>query len=672
MNGHKNPYISRVRIKNFRNFLDADVHLDHKQVVIGENNVGKTNFLRAIQLILDKDFSDNDKQLTESDFHESLEDPMGNGYEIEIIINIRGYEHNTKLMSQFDDAVVDATTPTLEFRYLYSPNKDQFGSILSYKHETFKGSMDVKFTSVDCSFINIYVIKALRDVERELKANKNSPLYKLVKQYEIEKDQLEDIAADLKSAADKILELDEISHIKKTLQERFSSLSGLQGGNEITLRTFDIDMERLLYSIQIYMGIEPRPVNELSLGLGNILYISLMLILLKDRTIVPVLKSDKYDSLSEQDIIDDILDQCYELTDNGNYVLKDGLAEDLRTTLYEFMDEYNTGSPQTFTILAVEEPESHLHPILQRLIYREVLHKSTTSVIFTTHSTFITSVAPLATIVHIRKNEGSSQIYSTAGLTISKPEKQDIERYLDAKRGEIYFGKAVILTEGITEDYFVPAASDLMGDNLDDLGIIVCNIHSTNFAPYIQILNALHIPWILLTDGDYYEIEETINAKTKKPERTRKYHILDENTGREWGYKGNELIEKVLTDLEILEEDDIPESVGDQDPIFAEKGCFVGLYTLEVDMMKDCTPADYDVIKVIYRELISGGEGMYNKFVGFLDDGDYWTALSRIESNISKGRFAQRLSRNLTTSMVPGYVKNGLEFIIKKVKQEYE
>lgn len=516
MDGHKNPYISRIRIKNFRNFLNVDAHLDHKQVVIGENNVGKTNFLRAIQLVLDKDFSDNDKQLTESDFHESLEDPMDNGCEIEIIINIRGYEHNTKLMSQFDDAVVDATNPTLEFRYLYSPNKDQFGNILSYKHETFKGSMDVKFTSVDRSFINIYVIKALRDVERELKANKNSPLYRLVKQYEIEKDQLEDIAADLKSAADKILELDEISHIKRTLQERFSSLSGLQGGNEITLRTFDIDMERLLYSIQIYMGIEPRPVNELSLGLGNILYISLMLILLKDRTIVPVLKSDKYNSLSEQDIIDDILDQCYELTDNGNYVLKDDLAEDLRTTLYEFMDEYNTGSSQTFTILAVEEPESHLHPILQRLIYREVLHKSMTSVIFTTHSTFITSVAPLSTIVHIRKNEGSSRIYSTEGLTISEPEKQDIERYLDAKRGEIYFGKAVILTEGITEDYFVPAASDLMGNNLDDLGIIVCNIHSTNFAPYIQILNSLHIPWVLFTDGDYYEIEETINAKTKK------------------------------------------------------------------------------------------------------------------------------------------------------------
>ena len=52
MPDYKNPFIQRVQIKNFRNYLDVDVTLDHKQVIIGENNVGKTNFLRAIQLIV--------------------------------------------------------------------------------------------------------------------------------------------------------------------------------------------------------------------------------------------------------------------------------------------------------------------------------------------------------------------------------------------------------------------------------------------------------------------------------------------------------------------------------------------------------------------------------------------------------------------------------------------
>ncbi|MEM1134303.1 MAG: AAA family ATPase, partial [Bacteroidota bacterium] len=42
------PYISRVQTENFRNFKEVDVNLNHQQVIIGENNVGKTNLLRAI------------------------------------------------------------------------------------------------------------------------------------------------------------------------------------------------------------------------------------------------------------------------------------------------------------------------------------------------------------------------------------------------------------------------------------------------------------------------------------------------------------------------------------------------------------------------------------------------------------------------------------------------
>lgn len=64
--------------------MDVDVTLDHKQVIIGENNVGKTNFLSAIQLILDKDYSDSDRQLTPEDFHDSIDKPMENGVEVEI------------------------------------------------------------------------------------------------------------------------------------------------------------------------------------------------------------------------------------------------------------------------------------------------------------------------------------------------------------------------------------------------------------------------------------------------------------------------------------------------------------------------------------------------------------------------------------------------------------
>lgn len=86
----KSPYISRVRIKNFRNFKDIDIKLSHKQVIIGENNVGKTNLLRAIQLILDPKLTDEDRYLNDTDFFDDIIDPMENGEIIEIIIEVKG------------------------------------------------------------------------------------------------------------------------------------------------------------------------------------------------------------------------------------------------------------------------------------------------------------------------------------------------------------------------------------------------------------------------------------------------------------------------------------------------------------------------------------------------------------------------------------------------------
>lgn len=670
MNTVKSPYISRVRIKNFRNFLDADVDLEHKSVIIGENNVGKTNFLRAIQLILDRDFSDSDRQLSESDFHDSLDEPMKNGNEIEIIINVRGFEHNSKLVAQFDSALVSVSPQTLEFRYKFFPNTDVFGEILSYSFSLYKGTTDkIPFTNEDRKYINIYIIKALRDVERDLKASKNSPLYKLVKKYDIQKDELKEIADLVKEAADGVLDLDEISHIKKTIQERFAMLSGLQTDQEIHLRTFEIDMERLLYSIQVYMGVEPRPVGELSLGLANILYVSLMLILLKDRTVQPIIKPERYDKLVEAEE-PNILTQAYEKSRNGNYLLKDGISADLFEELYAFMDNNNKGNQQSFTILAVEEPESHLHPILQRLIYREVLHKSETSVIFTSHSTFITAVCPLDSIVHVRRKEcGSSKVYSTVGIDLDDGDKEDIERYIDAKRGEIYFGKAVILTEGITEEYIVPAAAEIQKTPLDDYGILVCNIHSTNFKPYIRILEALNIPWILLTDGDYYEEVVTKDPKSGKVVKNKNYHIL---SGSNNNYRGNELIGNILQDLEIVEEADIPKEFSDQDTLFRSKGCYIGKYTLEVDIMDMASADGVEIIKKIFAELCGGGKIMKDNFNELIDSKDYWTALERIEQYIGKGRFAQRFCGSLTNRLIPEYVSSGISEIINKVKKNYE
>lgn len=662
----KSPYISRVNIKNFRNFRNTDIALEHKQVVIGENNVGKTNLLKAIQLILDPTFSDNDRILSSNDFHDEIENPKENGAEISISIELRNYEHNSQLVAQFQDAVISASPPTLKFTYLFRPRRDEEENILEYEYIIYKGNSEGKpFRSQDRRHLNIQVVKALRDVERELSSNKKSPLYKLVQKYNISDDSLVQISESMQGAANEILELDEIRDVKQVLTDKFHVLAGLQYDNDIELRPYDIDIERLLYSIQVYMGLRGRPVSGLSLGLANILYLSLTMLLLEDDTVPRVLKRERYDELIEKPDSELIPYFYVNGNDENNVILSDEIDTAAYDQLYAFFDKH-THTIKPITILAVEEPEAHLHPILQRLIYREILHKTKNSVIFTTHSPYITSVAPLEYIVHIRREQSQSHITSTAQLRMNERDKNDLERYLDAKRGELYFGKGVLLVEGITEEYLVPKAAELMSLPLEDHGIMISNINSTNFKPYINILNALKIPWTLITDGDYYDLVEEEDADGKQITK-KKYHRLNTDGGINENFRGLEIILAILVDLGFCKEEDIPDRTGDQDDFLKKLGCFTGYYTHEVDMLDQNGDEAITLFSKVYSETRTGGARQQKNFDDDLNEGKYWKALKKIDDNIGKGRFAQRLSVHLTLDIVPEYIKNGIQDIIDKV-----
>ena len=61
-------YISRLVVRNFRNFEHIDVELqDGVTCVIGQNNSGKTNLFRAIRLAVDANLSSQFRQLLEQE-----------------------------------------------------------------------------------------------------------------------------------------------------------------------------------------------------------------------------------------------------------------------------------------------------------------------------------------------------------------------------------------------------------------------------------------------------------------------------------------------------------------------------------------------------------------------------------------------------------------------------
>lgn len=53
--------LEKVRIKGFRNFDDTEVIFQKKTLIIGANDVGKSNLLYALRILFDKTIASVDK-----------------------------------------------------------------------------------------------------------------------------------------------------------------------------------------------------------------------------------------------------------------------------------------------------------------------------------------------------------------------------------------------------------------------------------------------------------------------------------------------------------------------------------------------------------------------------------------------------------------------------------
>lgn len=656
----KYPFISRVTINNFRNFKNVDVNLNKKQTILGENNIGKTNFIKALQLILDPSLSEFDRYLEETDFNDFIESPMDKGEKIEISIEVQGFEHNTSLLAMFCDATIDTNPPTIRITYEFAPlNSKEYGYIIYLGDDK-----SYNFTHQHRKMLNLKVINGLRDASNDFKNLRKSPLNHLLKKYDFDKLKLIEIAENMKIEGDSILKFDELVDLNEKINKHLVNIVGNQNSySRISLETIDINPDKIINTLKLMIGSRTqRAPSEVSLGVTNILYISLVLLSLEDKTIPTLILKEEFLKLKELDN-ENLLNDSYNEINERYFKLTDEKETSLE--LYKFFSN-NFDSDKSQTILVIEEPEAHLHPILQRCVFRDVMKKPM-SIILTTHSTDITSVSPIDSIVHLRSNQGFTDVHSTKNIDINEKDKLDMERYIDVKRSELYFGKGVILVEGIAEEYLIPSLALNMGIDLDLYGIVCCNINSSNFKPYIVLLKELQIPYIIFTDGDYYyeieELDKNFNPKTK-----RVYHQLREDIHSNSGWLGLEIALNTLKELDMIDSDKHELTIEE----FNSEGFYFSEYTLEIDLMmvNSNHPENKKNICDTFNELTLGGTIQKENFEAELNNGDFYSCLRKIENSqnkIGKGRFAQRLSTH-PHFIVPPYINNGLNSLISKVE----
>ena len=191
------------------------------------------------------------------------------------------------------------------------------------------------------------------------------------------------------------------------------------------------------------------------------------------------------------------------------------------SVLLSHLNTINDKNDKTiYTSLCIEEPEAHLHPQLEKLLftYLNQLNKENKEnklqIFITTHSPTLASKANLDSLIML-KNNNNVESLTLKDSKLEKENKIYLEKFLDVTKSQLLFSKSVIFVEGISEEILIPIFAQQEGIDLDKKGIELVNVNGItfkHFAPLFDRNYNLIGSGIILTDGD----EEELNGAQSK------------------------------------------------------------------------------------------------------------------------------------------------------------
>lgn len=154
-------------------------------------------------------------------------------------------------------------------------------------------------------------------------------------------------------------------------------------------------------------------------------------------------------------------------------------------------------------MLALEEPEAHLHPQAQRAMMRQI-EKMPGQRVVSTHSPFIVAQTDVEAFRVFRKRGAETEVASTIEAGWSAEEREKINRKVMATRGELIFARAVVFFEGETEELSLPVFAEAhWGEHPSSFGVTMVGVGGDGaYTPFLRFAQCFGIPWFILSDGE--------------------------------------------------------------------------------------------------------------------------------------------------------------------------
>jgi putative ATP-dependent endonuclease of OLD family len=462
--------IDIVRICGFRGISNIEITLPRVTVLLGQNNSGKTSFIKALQLAI----GDYSRYLSDEDFHIGEDGKRQDKIIVDIRIipvedEVRVSEFSEEWQQEFG-AKIQAEADGKQYvaiRTTAKPDRVKGGYIIDrYEMESwpetvgwekvgFRKKLGKRLESVP--FIPI---DAQRDIHAELK-EKSSFIGRVLSSVEYNDAdvvELERMVAEInKEAIDKSAPLKKLKTHLDNLNQSF------EGSGQTELTPFPKKIRDLSKRFSVNFGESDKSSFSMEYhGMGTRSWASMLTV--------------------------------------------KAFAELLAKNHEEEAEPF-------FPIMAAEEPEAHLHPNAQRTLYRQLIDVSG-QVIISTHSPYLVGMAELPNLRGlVRTNKGI-----VANQLINSLDPEDINilhREVMRFRGELLFSKALILFEGVTEEQIIPAMFEAyFGQTCFSLGVNCISVAGKNYPPFIKMAQSFGIPICIVSDNDgatKAEVESQLN-----------------------------------------------------------------------------------------------------------------------------------------------------------------
>lgn len=472
--------LKSVRIAGFRGLDNIEVSLEPVTVLTGMNNSGKTSFLKALQIVFG-----NRQFISLDDF--SISDNL-RVEKIIIDVKLISVDEKYNQKNTFDDEweILFTTdrirddidgNQVIPLRTIVTPDflRNTFKAIQYIQQEWVSFKNDKKEfwyqskTGTEKGFffeeMPFFYMDAQRDIIEDMKA-KSSYLGKMLSNIQYSKADIEKIESQIKDINEQAVKSSDIlTNIETTLKELDTAMDNSKNGVDIT--PF------------------PKKVRDLNKGI-----------------------SIQYSDFS------------MEYHGMGTRSWSSLLTLKSFISLFDFNSEKS--QEPFFPIVALEEPEAHLHPNAQKKLFNQILGISGQKII-ATHSAYIAASAELNQIRSFYKDNKGIKCGLININDFDTEDIRKIKRQVINTRGELFFSKAIVLFEGETEEQALPIFADkYFGKPYIELGIDLVGVGGYgNYLPFIRFAESLNIPWLILSDAEP-DIIKSVSKQIKESKTIRK------------------------------------------------------------------------------------------------------------------------------------------------------